>query len=96
MIPVRDIDIKNSDFLEILNEYKDLLLKREDGDETPLIAKEIPIGHEDENAEDWLNDEYMHGIINQGRGHEGFPRILKGFSGLKHENDDVRGAIIVL
>ena len=94
MIPVRDINIQNSEFLDILNEYKDVLLKREDGDDTPLVAKEMPINHKDDNPDDWISDDYMHDIINMGRGHDGFPKVLKGFSGLKHEGGDMRGAVI--
>jgi len=93
-IPVRDINIQNSEFLDILNEYKDILLKREEGDDTPLIAKEIPIGHKDEEADPWINDEYMHDVIKMGRSHDGFPKVLKGFSGLKHEGNDMRGKVI--
>ena len=43
MIEVRDINIKNEEFLEILNEYKDVLMKKDKGDNTPLIAKEMPL-----------------------------------------------------
>ena len=93
-IPVRDINIQNSEFLDILNEYKDILLKREEGDDTPLIAKEVNIQHKDENPDSWINDEYMHDIINMGREHDGFPKVLKGFSGLKHEGNDMRGKVI--
>lgn len=93
-IPVRDIDLKNQEFIDILNEYKDVLLKREPGDDTPLIEKEIPISHEDENPDDWLSDQYMHEIISMGRGHDGFPKVLKGFAGLKHEGNDMRGKVI--
>jgi len=93
-IPVRDIDIQNTEFLDILNEYKDILLKREEGDDTPFIAKEMLIGHKDEEAEKWISDEYMHQIIGMGREHDGFPRVLKGFTGLKHEGGDMRGKII--
>lgn len=95
MIPVRDIKLVNQDFINILDEYKDVLLKREPGDDTPLIAKEIPIQFKEEEAEKWTGDEYMHDIINMGRGHDGFPAILKGFSGLKFENEkDTRGKVI--
>lgn len=93
-IPVRDIDIQNTEFLDILNEYKDILLKREEGDPIPLIAKEIPVQLEDEKAENWVSDEYMHEVIRMGREHDGFPRVLKGFSGLKHEGNDMRGKVI--
>jgi hypothetical protein len=95
MIPVRDIDLQNQEFISILNEYKDVLLKREPGSDTPLIAKEIPVMHQDETAEKWISDEYMHDVINMGRGHDGFPKVLKGFSGLKFENEkDTRGKVI--
>lgn len=93
-IPVRDINIRNSEFLEILNEYKDVLLKREPGDDTPLIAKEMTVNHKDDTPDDWLSDEYMHEIINMGSGHDGFPKVLKGFAGLKHEGGDMRGKVI--
>jgi hypothetical protein len=93
-IPVRDINIQNSEFLDILNEYKDVLLKRDEGDDTPLIAKEVGIQHKDEKADPWINDEYMHDIINMGREHDGFPKVLKGFAGLKHEGGDMRGKVI--
>ena len=95
MIPVRDIDLQNQEFISILNEYKDVLLKREPGNDTPLIAKEIPVMHQDETAEKWISDEYMHDVINMGRGHDGFPKVLRGFSGLKFENEkDTRGKVI--
>jgi len=93
-IPVRDINIRNSEFLEILNEYKDVLLKREPGDDTPLITKEMTVNHKDDTPDDWLSDEYMHEIINMGSGHDGFPKVLKGFAGLKHEGGDMRGKVI--
>ena len=87
MIPVRDINLQNQEFIDILNEYKDVLLKREPGDDTPLIHKEIPIQYNDEDAENWVSDQYMEEIIKMGRGHDGFPKILKGYSGLKHEDE---------
>lgn len=93
-IPVRDIDIKNSEFLDILNEYKDVLLKRDHPDDDPLIAKEMPLQFKEEKAEDWVSDEYMHEIIKMGSGHDGFPRVLKGYGGLKHEGGDMRGKVI--
>lgn len=93
-IPVRDIDIQNTEFLDILNEYKDILLKKEPGDPTPLIEKEIRVSHKDEKAEDWVSDEYMHQVIKMGREHDGFPRVLKGFAGLKHEGGDMKGKVI--
>jgi hypothetical protein len=93
-VPVRDIDLQNQDFIDILNEYKDVLLHRENPEDLPLIAKEIPIRHEDDKAEDWVSDEYMHNVIKMGREHDGFPKILKGFSGLKHEDDSTRGKVI--
>lgn len=93
-IPVRDINIQNSEFLDILNEYKDVLLKREEGDDTPLVAKEVGVQFKDEEADPWINDEYMHDIIKMGREHDGFPKVLKGFSGLKHEGGDMRGKVI--
>lgn len=95
MIPVRDIELKNQEFIDILNEYKDTLLKREPGDDKPLVAKEVKVRHEDEDADKWVSDEYMHEVINMGRGHDGFPRVLKGFSGLKFEDGkDTSGKVI--
>jgi len=84
MTPVRDIDLQNQDFIDILNEYKDVLLQRDSPDGEPFIAREIKIQDDELNAEDWIGDEYMKNIINMGRQHDGFPRKLKGFSGLKH------------
>tara|TARA_Y100000389_G_C17456448_1_gene518487 strand:- start:106 stop:789 length:684 start_codon:yes stop_codon:yes gene_type:complete len=92
---MRDIDLKNQEFLGILNEYKDVLLKRDSPDDIPLIEKEIPIRHTDDKAEDWVSDQYLKEIISQGEGHDGFPRVLRGFSGLKHEDEkDVKGRVI--
>ena len=85
-IPVRDIDLKNQEFIDILNEYKDVLLKREPGDPLPLVAKEIKLVSEESDAEQWVSDEYMHEIINMGRGHDGYPVKLKGFTPLKYED----------
>jgi hypothetical protein len=96
MIPVRDIKLQNQEFIGILDEYKDVLMKREPGDDTPLIKKEMPINFRDETDPDrWLSDEYLQEIIAMGRGHDGFPKVLKGFSGLKFENEkDTRGKVI--
>lgn len=88
MVPVRDIDIQNSEFLEILNEYKDVLLYRENPDDDPRIAKALNISGNDEKADDWLNDQYMKSIIAKGRDHDGFPPSMKGFQGLKFDTDE--------
>lgn len=90
MIPVRDINLQNPDFLAIINEYKDFLLHRDDGDDVPYAAKHMRIRHPNEKPEDWLSDQYLQDLISQGQGHCGFPRILKGFEGLKWD-DEING-----
>lgn len=87
MIPVRDINLQNQEFISILNEYKDTLLFREPGEETPLVAKQCKLREEDQDADKWVNDQYMHDIINMGRGHDGFPVSMKGFAGLKFDDE---------
>lgn len=84
MIPVRDIKLNNKEFLSILDEYKDALIYPED--EKNHIKNLLSVRHKDDKPDDWLSDEYMHEIINQGRGHEGFPLVLKGYSGLKYQD----------
>ena len=86
MIPVRDIELRNSEFLDILNEYKDILLKKEEGSTEPLVAKGLPISNLDDKAEDFVSDEYLHEIIAMETKHDGFPAKLKGFTGLKHQD----------
>lgn len=83
-VPVRDINLKNQEFIDILNEYKDILLHRNNADDKPFIARELKVSAEDQNADDWVSDEYMKDIISQGRSHDGFPKVLKGFTGLKY------------
>ena len=87
-VPVKDIDLKNQDFIDILNEYKDILLHRENETDDPYIAKELRLTCEKEIAEDWVCDEYMNDIISQGRSHNGYPVILRGFTGLKYGDDN--------
>ena len=85
-VPVKDIDLRNQEFIDILNEYKDVLLYRETKEDEPFIAKELSVSFPNEKAEDWISDDYMNDIISQGRSHDGFPRILKGFTGLKYND----------
>lgn len=94
MIEVRDINIQNSDFLDILNEYKDVLMRRDHENDNPLVSKEINLMHKGELADRWISDEYMHEIIKMGRSHDGFPKVLKGYGPLKHENEDHSGKVI--
>ena len=86
-VPVIDINLKNQEFIDILNEYKDILLHRDNVDDEPFIAKELRVSGENQNAEDFISDEYMKDIISQGRSHDGFPKVLKGFTGLKFQDD---------
>jgi hypothetical protein len=88
MIPVRDINLQNRDFLNIINEYKDFLLRRDDDEDLPFAAKHLKIRHENEKPEDWLSDNYLQNLISEGKGHCGYPRILKGFQGLKWDDPD--------
>lgn len=81
---VRNIDLKNQEFLDILDEYKNVLLAPH-SDNKRFIDTQLPIHFKEENAEDWVSDEYMYEIIKMGESHDGFPKTLKGFSGLKHE-----------
>jgi len=85
MIAVRDINIKNEEFLNILNEYKDVLLHRETPGGLPKVERELKLTYENDNANDYISDEYMHSIIRKGRGHAGFPDAMKGFRGLKYD-----------
>jgi len=88
MYPVRDINLQNSEFLSILNEYKDVLLYRENPGDAPLIHKELKVRGDSEKAEDWVSDEFMKSIITKGSSHVGFPDMMKGFAGLKYDEDD--------
>lgn len=88
-IPVRDIDLQNSEFLGYLNDYKDIILEREPGDDTPLIAKSnhmLPRSNVDD-SERYVSDEYLKKIMDMGRAHDGFPEQLIGFAGMKHDQD---------
>ena len=84
-VPVRDIKIRNSEFLNILNEYKDVLLMKDHPDDKYLVAKALQVNGRDQlnDADKWLNDEYLSEIRNAGRSHSGFPAVLCGYSGLK-------------
>ena len=88
MIEVRDINLKNEEFIKIINEYKDVLLQRDNLDDKPRIARELYISNESKKPEDWVSDEYMNDIISQGRSHDGFPKVLKGFTGLKYSDNN--------
>ena len=85
-VPVRNINLKNQEFIDILNEYKNILLHRDNENDDPFIAKKLQINAKNEKAEDWVSDSYMNQIINQGRSHDGYPVALKGFIGLKHND----------
>jgi hypothetical protein len=93
MYEVRDINIQNTEFLDILNDYKNVLMEPMDGG-IPRIRKEYPISFEHLKPEDWVGDEKMHEIIKMGTRHDGFPERLKGFHGLKHENGTPYGKVI--
>lgn len=86
MIEVRDINLKNEEFISILDEYKNVLLHRDNQSTEPFIARELSITNENKKAEDWISDDYMNDIISQGRSHDGYPRVLKGFTGLKFQD----------
>ena len=90
MIGIRDINIQNSEFLDILNEYKNTLMSKDDNN-IPLIKREWNIIHENQTPEKWIGDEKMHEIINMGERHNGFPECLKGYSSLKYEDDRPNG-----
>ena len=93
-VPVRDIDLKNQEFIDILNEYKDVLLHRENENDEPYIAKELSISFKNHKAEDYVSDEYLKDIISQGRSHNGFPAVLRGFVGLKWEETQHKNTVI--
>ena len=88
MIPVRDINIQNSEFLDILNEYKDVLLFRESPEDDPLVKNTLRISAENEKAEDWLSDSFMNSTISKGEQHDGFPPSMRGFIGLKFDDNN--------
>ena len=92
---MRDIDLKNKEFLDILDEYKDVLLKRDKPDDDPLIAKELSITNKDDKAEDFVSDQYLKEIMSMGDRHDGFPVVLKGFTGLKHTDGQHRDGEII-
>jgi hypothetical protein len=93
MIEIRDINIQNSEFLDILNEYKDTLMAK-DKDDVRLIEKEWFISFDDQNPEKWISDAKMHDIIKMGERHDGYPECLRGFSGLRHDHPSPGGDII--
>jgi len=80
-VEVRDIKLRNTEFLDIVNEYKDVLM---DGD----IHNHLKVQGEDltgKYADAFLSDQYLQEIIKMGKAHDGFPKMLKGYRGLKHE-----------
>ena len=83
MIPVRDINLKNKEFIKILDEYKDYLMQRDHPDDDPYVSKVLPIGNRDAEPEDWVGDAKMRQIISKGEKHDGFPECMKGVAGLK-------------
>lgn len=89
MVPVRNINLKNKEFLEIVDEYKDALMNIEDNGK-PMVANNAPLSHKKDKPEDYLSDEYMNKIMNEGRMHSGFPVVLKGYGGLKWQDFEER------
>jgi len=85
---MRDINLKNKEFLDILNEYKDVLLQRDHPDDEPFIARNNRVLFKTKDAQDWVSDQYMEEIISMGDRHNGYPAALKGYSGLKHTDID--------
>jgi hypothetical protein len=89
MKPMVNINIKNQEFLNILNEYKDVLMHREEKDGLPRVAN-LPMnhGHDNLDGKEWVSEEYMNRIMGEGHAHSGFPRYLKGFRGMKPDQID--------
>lgn len=96
MIPVRDINLKNQEFIKILDDYKDFLMQRDHPDDEPYVGKILPVTNPDADPEDWVSDKKMHEIINQGQRHSGFPNRMKGLSGLKLMQGDDQPWLAVL
>jgi hypothetical protein len=89
MKPMVNINIKNQEFLNILNEYKDVLMHRLEKDGLPRVAN-LPMnhGHDNLDGKEWVSEEYMNRIMGEGHAHSGFPRYLKGFRGMKPDQID--------
>jgi len=65
--------IKNEEFLTLLNRYSDLIQSIKDVNKVAIKCK-------NKKMEDYVSEEYRNSIIEMGRGHEGFPEVLKGFN----------------
>jgi len=86
-VPVRDIKLKNKEFLTLLENYKDFLMERDPESkepEAPYVAKELPVMWPDEHSEDWTDDAFLNKIRFEGRQHAGFPDRMRSLTGLKY------------
>ena len=79
MFEVRDVEINNQQVLESLNKFKDFILKKRD---EGVLDKDLDLNAKDHTRDRWLADDYMHRIIDRGRGHEGFPESMRSYHGL--------------
>tara|TARA_A100001515_G_scaffold43271_1_gene34108 strand:- start:5437 stop:6123 length:687 start_codon:yes stop_codon:yes gene_type:complete len=87
MTPVRDIKLNNQEFIDILDEYKDKLMTIQDNGK-PAIANKAQISNFEQKQEDWVSDDYMNKIMREGRAHDGFPAVLRGYTGLKWQDQE--------
>jgi hypothetical protein len=82
---MRDIPVKNKELLEILNRH---ISFRTDNEE--LFKKNMHLackGHQKDNPEKWISDEYLRQLISEGRSHSGFPDSLYAYEMRTNQKD---------
>jgi hypothetical protein len=83
MKEVHDIKLNNTVVLNALEEFREFIQTRHDSGE---MKQKLRVNCNEDKPNDYLCDEYMHKIIDEGRGHKGFPDKLQSYSDLMPDN----------
>lgn len=84
---LKDIPVRNSELLDILNQYVDLYNMDGFMDNVHLYCENE---RDQENRDRWLGEDYLQEIIDMGERHEGFPDHMVGYNFKPHQPEENR------
>lgn len=84
---LKDIPVRNSELLDILNQYVDLYNTDGFMDNVHLYCENE---RDQENRDRWLGEDYLQEIIDMGERHEGFPDHMVGYNFKPHQPEENR------
>jgi hypothetical protein len=74
-----DIQIRNVNVLNTLNEYKDFILEKW---KSGKLDEELYVNCRDHTRDRWLADDYRERIMQRGSAHDGFPESMRSYHGM--------------